>query len=200
MSSEEAVHVSRAMVTPSSGKGTLGTWSFRRSAGWSDTEPTMSPTWETELGPGQTTEVGVYCESALKPRQVGKAQGVAWPRLRTVPGKAGRTGLSGGLWKRSYGGNENPTRNRKSGLGNPPPKAGASELYPNKKQADALHGTAVTGAQARREGFTENNVGKVPLAVGAGRNLQRLLERGLGRRRGERVGSANESVRAKTGE
>jgi len=24
-----------------------------------------------------------------------------------------------------------------------------------KKQADALHGTAVTGAQARREGFTE---------------------------------------------
>ena len=133
MSSEEAVHVSRAMVTPSSGKGTLGTWSFRRSAGWSDTEPTMSPTWETELGPGQTTEVGVYCESALKPRQVGKAQGVAWPRLRTVPGKAGRTGLSGGLWKRSYGGNENPTRNRKCGLGNPPPKAGASELYPNKR-------------------------------------------------------------------
>jgi len=26
---------------------------------------------------------------------------------------------------------ENPTRNRKSGLGNPPPTAGASELYPN---------------------------------------------------------------------
>src|ERR1019366_4581538 len=25
----------------------------------------------------------------------------------------------------------NPTRNRKSGLGNPPPTAGASELYPN---------------------------------------------------------------------
>ena len=36
-----------------------------------------------------------------------------------------------GLRKRSHGGNENPTRNRKSGLGNPPPTAGASELYPN---------------------------------------------------------------------
>jgi hypothetical protein len=172
MSSEEAVHVSRAMVTPSSGKGTLGTWSFRRSAGWSDTEPTMSPTWETELGPGQTTEVGVYCESALKPRQVGKAQGVAWPRLRTVPGKAGRTGLSGGLWKRSYGGNESPTRNRKCGLGNPPPKAGASELYPNKKQACALRETAVAGAQAPKEGCARDHVGKVPPAAGAGSNLQ----------------------------
>ena len=45
-----------------------------------------------------------------------------------------------------------------------------------------------------------DNVGKVPPAAGAGRNLQSLLERGLGRRRGERVGSTNESVRAGTGE
>ena len=30
-----------------------------------------------------------------------------------------------------------------------------------------------------------DNVGKVPPAAGAGSNLQRLLERGLGRRRGE---------------
>ena len=29
-----------------------------------------------------------------------------------------------------------------------------------KKQADALHGTAVTGAQARREGFAEITSGK----------------------------------------
>jgi hypothetical protein len=40
-----------------------------------------------------------------------------------------------GLRKRSHGGNENPTRNRKSGLGNPPPTAGASELYPNHQPA-----------------------------------------------------------------
>src|SRR5260370_6656790 len=42
------------------------------------------------------------------------------------------SGIIGGLRKRSHGGNENPTRNRKSGLGNPSPTAGASELYPNR--------------------------------------------------------------------
>jgi hypothetical protein len=52
------------------------------------------------------------------------------------------------------------------------------------------------GTQGR---IHRDNVGKVPPAAGAGRNLQRLLERGLGRRRGERVGSTNESVRAMTG-
>src|SRR6266699_2111261 len=53
------------------------------------------------------------------------------PRLQTGPGKFGRPALSGGLRKRSPGGNEIPTRNRKSGLGNPSPTAGASEFYPN---------------------------------------------------------------------
>ena len=38
------------------------------------------------------------------------------------------------------------------------------------------------GTQGR---IHRDNVGKVPLAAGAGSNLQRLLERGLGRRRGE---------------
>jgi membrane protease YdiL (CAAX protease family) len=36
-----------------------------------------------------------------------------------------------GLRKRSHGGNKIPTRNRKRGLRNPAPTAGASELYPN---------------------------------------------------------------------
>ena len=54
-------------------------------------------------------------------------------------------------------------------------------------------GPAVTGAQAAGKD-SQNNVGMVPPAAGAGRNLQRLLERGLGRRGGERVGSAHESV------
>ena len=53
------------------------------------------------------------------------------------------------------------------------------------------------GTQGR---IHRDNVGKVPPAAGAGSNLQRLLARGLGRRRGERVGSTNESVRAMTGE
>ena len=38
------------------------------------------------------------------------------------------------------------------------------------------------GTQGR---IHRDNVGKVPPAAGAGRNLQRLLERGLGRSRGE---------------
>ena len=41
------------------------------------------------------------------------------------------------------------------------------------------------GTQGR---IHRDNVGKVPLAAGAGSNLQRLLERGLGRRRGEPSG------------
>jgi len=40
MSSQEAVHVSRMEVTPTSGKGTLGTWWFHFTAWWSDSEPT----------------------------------------------------------------------------------------------------------------------------------------------------------------
>jgi len=66
----------------------------------------------------------------------------------------------------------------------------------------------LTGHEAGNGGYSQrkptahrvSSTRKVPPAAGAGRNLQRLLERGLGRRRGERVGSANESVRAKTGE
>jgi len=37
----------------------------------------------------------------------------------------------GGLRKRGYGGIVTPPRNRKSEDGNPPPTAGAPELYPN---------------------------------------------------------------------
>ena len=41
------------------------------------------------------------------------------------------------------------------------------------------------GTQGR---IHRDNVGKVPWAAGAGSNLHRLLERGLGRRRGEPIG------------
>jgi hypothetical protein len=52
-----------------------GFWWFHRSAGWSDTEPTMNPTREVGLGLEQTTDAGVYCESALKAHQTRTAQG-----------------------------------------------------------------------------------------------------------------------------
>jgi hypothetical protein len=41
------------------------------------------------------------------------------------------SGIIGGLRKRGHGGNGNPPRSRKSEDGNPPPTAGAPELYPN---------------------------------------------------------------------
>jgi len=52
-----------------------------------------------------------------------------------------------------------------------------------KEQAYALRETAVAEAQGIR--IHRDNVGKVPPAAGAGSNLQRLHERGLGRSRGE---------------
>ena len=67
MPSEETVHVSPMEVTPTLGKGTLGTRSFHRSqvAGHSAGE---SLTRERELGPGQTSSSRGVRESALNPR------------------------------------------------------------------------------------------------------------------------------------
>jgi hypothetical protein len=52
MLSKETVHVSPVEVIPTLGKGTLGTWWFRRSTRWSDSEPTMNLTCEMELSFG----------------------------------------------------------------------------------------------------------------------------------------------------
>ena len=54
-----------------------------------------------------------------------------------------------------------------------------------KKQASALPRYRRDRGPGTQGRIHRDNVGKVPLAAGAGRNLQRLLERGLGRRRGE---------------
>ena len=95
MLSQETAHVSPMGVMPTLGKGTLGTWWFRRSAGWSDTVPTMNLTYEMKLSFGQTIEGGAYCESALKPHQTGKAQADR-PRLRTGPWEIWPSGIIGG--------------------------------------------------------------------------------------------------------
>jgi len=55
-------------------------------------------------------------------------------------------------------------------------------------------GSSISGKICR------DNVGKNPLAAGAGSNLQRLPERGENRRRGEPDGLAHESVGAMTEE
>jgi len=75
------------------------------------------------------------CERALKPHPLRKGlSGKA--KAKTGIGKSEFPGLQGGLRNRGHGGNVNPTRNRKSGLGNPPPTAGAPELYPDPAYPD----------------------------------------------------------------
>ena len=131
-------------VTPTSRKGTLGTWWFRRSAGQSDAAPTMRLTYETELSFEQTTEVGAYADQRLNLAKLGRLKEER-PRLRTGPGKSGRPGLSGGLGKRGHDGKVNPPRNRKGEAGNPPSTTGALEFYPNKRSAEeASKGSKMT--------------------------------------------------------
>ena len=122
-------------AAPTSRKGTLGTWWFRRSAGQSDAAPTMRLTYETGLSLGQTAELGAYADQRLNLAKLGRLKEER-PRLRTGPGKSGRPGLSGGLGKRGHDGNVHPPRNRKGEAGNPPSTTGALELYPNKRTSD----------------------------------------------------------------
>jgi len=83
MLSEEAVHVSPMEVMPILGKGTLGTWWFCRSAGRSDSAPTMSLTCEMELGLRQTTEVGAYANQRLNLTKLGRPKEEARTPNRT---------------------------------------------------------------------------------------------------------------------
>ncbi len=67
MSSQEAVHVSLMEVTPTSGKGTLGTWWFHfQRGGRAQSRP--EPTHEMELSWEQTIRSRGVCEPALEPR------------------------------------------------------------------------------------------------------------------------------------
>ena len=72
MSSQEAVHVSRMAVTPTSGKGTLGTWWFyvQRVVGH---RADRSRTQERNLSCEQTIWHRGACVPALEPR--GKREG-----------------------------------------------------------------------------------------------------------------------------
>jgi hypothetical protein len=82
-------------ATPTSRKGTLGTWWFRRSAGQSDAVPTMRFTYETGLSFGQTTEVGAYAGQRLNLAKLGRLKEER-PRLRTGPWEIRPSGIIGG--------------------------------------------------------------------------------------------------------
>ena len=123
MSSQESVHDSPATVTPELGEGTLDTWRFHRQRGGRTQSRHPADAcggtrlWANHGGRG-------VCEPALEPhrRWEGlwkKGQGfkpdLGNPAVRDYRGATGNV---------SHGGTVNPSCNRKSRNGNPPPKAG----------------------------------------------------------------------------
>ena len=126
--------------------GYLAVPSFSEAVG-----PTMSRPCEMELGFGQTTEDGAYANQRLNLTKLGRPKEDR-PGLRTVPGKSGCTGLSGGLGKRGYGGNVNPPYNRKGKAGNPLPTTLAPELYPDNRKRYTLQQRGCKVQKKRRNG------------------------------------------------
>ncbi len=84
-----------------------------------------------ELSGEQTIGSRGVCEPGLEPRCEWEGSRTRDQDFKPDLGNSAVRHYRGGLRKRSPGGNEIPTRNRKSGLGNPSPTAGASEFYPN---------------------------------------------------------------------
>jgi hypothetical protein len=105
------------------GKGTLGTWRFPTSAWVAGLiKPVQSPDAVLETRLWANHGVRVYANQRLSLGEEGKAYGgkaKTSNRTEEIP----PSGIIGGHGKRRHGGNENPSCNRKSRNGNPPPKA-----------------------------------------------------------------------------
>jgi hypothetical protein len=74
--------------------------------------------------------VGAYAYQRLNLATKGKAPGRD-TKASNRTWEIRPSGIIGGLGKRGHGGIANPPRNRKGESGSPPPKAYASEFYPN---------------------------------------------------------------------
>jgi hypothetical protein len=89
MSSEEAVHVSLMEVTPTSGKGTPGTWWFLRQArAWLNKTEHINRSQGQGRSYKQTLRRWGVCPPALEPKLMDEM-----PRLQTGPEKLGRPAL-----------------------------------------------------------------------------------------------------------
>jgi len=92
MSSQEAVQVSRMEVTPTSGKGTLGTWWFHFQRG-GRTQSRLEPyAWDGTKLWANHSQSGRMRTSAWTSRRRGRLPDEI-PRLQTGPGKFGRPAL-----------------------------------------------------------------------------------------------------------
>jgi hypothetical protein len=90
------------------------------------------------------------CGRALEPQRWRKGcQGTAMVANRTWGNPTVRDD-KGGLGKHGYGGIVNPPRHRKSGSGNPPPKARAPEFYPDCRQWPDSDGKHIRGVGRSR--------------------------------------------------
>ena len=125
MSSEEADHVSPWEVTPTVGKGTLGTWRFPTSAWVAGLiKPVQSPDAVLETRLWANHGVRVYANQRLSLGEEGKA---LWRKSQDFKPDRGNPAVRhyrGATGNVSHGGTVNPSCNRKSRNGNPPPKAG----------------------------------------------------------------------------
>ena len=93
MSSEEAVHVSLMEVTPTSGKGTLGTWWFLRQARVGLIKPSIQTAARArDEAMSKLFEDGVYANQRLSLGRRGRLMD-EMPRLQTGPEKLGRPAL-----------------------------------------------------------------------------------------------------------
>src|SRR5215813_12596352 len=138
MSSEEADHVSPWEVTPTVGKGTLGTWWFPTSAWVAGLiKPVQSPDAVLETRLWANHGVRVYANQRLSLGEEGKAYG-GKAKTSNRTGEIPPSGIIGGHGKRRHGGNENPSCNRKSRNGKPPPKAGRARALsqPQRKRGE----------------------------------------------------------------
>src|SRR5215467_5616015 len=127
-------------VTPAGGEGTLDTWRCPCQCGGRPDKTGVTPMLAWTRGCGQTTEDGVYANQCLNLADEGKAHGRK-PRFQTGPREIRLSGIIGGppetwpWWKM-----RSRLAYRKSETGNPPPTAGAPELYPDRELRQFLNG------------------------------------------------------------
>ena len=102
---------------------------------------------------GKPAEVGADANRRLNLAEVGKAQGRKYSRDSEPDlGKPAVRDYRGASGNVAHGGNVNPSRNRKSENGKPPPTAGAPKLYPNQGERRSIQHVPDTERRSRVTG------------------------------------------------
>ena len=165
MSSEETGHVSLMEVTPTSGKGTLGTWWFLRQA-----RARLDKTEHTNRSQGQERSYeqtlrrrGVRAP-ALEPRVEGKGSWTKCQGFKPDLRNSDVRHYRGGLAKRSHGGIVNPSCNRKGKNGNPSPTSWRARVLSQQRKCTQIWPREVvapvvelTSVERRQQGSSQTD-------------------------------------------